>query len=88
MESKILAQFAQKALDNPSSNFVLMIDETNPANLLSVLGELIYALEYRYNEENPDQTSVESIYALKQNVEDEEEDKILKLPRNLTLSER
>ena len=47
VEDKILAEIAKEALDNPDKNYILIIDEINRANLSSVLGELIYALEYR-----------------------------------------
>ena len=50
-------------------NFVLIIDEINRANLSSVLGELIYALEYRGD-------VVESMYAIN-------EDREITLPSNL-----
>jgi len=36
VENKILADFAQKATDNPNGNYVLIIDEINRANLPSV----------------------------------------------------
>jgi len=56
--------------EKPSlKNYILVIDEINHANLSSVLGELIYALEYRGEE-------VESMYEVK-------DSKRLILPPNL-----
>lgn len=70
VQDKIMAEFAQRAIDNPKANFVLIIDEINRANLPAVLGELIYALEYRGK-------PVNSLYEV------DGGDRSIKLPENL-----
>jgi MoxR-like ATPase len=58
-KNRLLADFAQQAIEaGPEVPHVLIIDEINRANLPAVLGELIYALEYRGRE-------VQSLYAVK-----------------------
>ncbi|MBW3518062.1 AAA family ATPase [Flavobacterium sp. NKUCC04_CG] len=83
VEDRILMEFAKEALNNSKSKYVLILDEINRANLPSVLGELIYALEYRFKHglENNSDNEVESLYDISD--DENESNRILKLPDNL-----
>lgn len=68
---KQLKKAINKKFDKPQlKNYVLIIDEINRANLPSVLGELIYALEYRGE-------TVDSMYTM------DDGDATITIPENL-----
>jgi 5-methylcytosine-specific restriction protein B len=59
--------FAEVAADNPSTAYILIIDEINRANLAKVFGELYFLLEYR-NESISLQYSPDKEFTLPQNL--------------------
>ena len=75
-ENGVLGALCDQALEKPEEEFVLIIDEINRANLPAVLGECIYALEYRGE-------PVDTPYAVKS--EGLREAKQFIIPDNLTI---
>ena len=74
--NRLFGEMCIKAAEHPDRKFILIIDEINRAHLAAVLGELIYALEYRGE-------AVRSLYGMKDKNGDREEDFSLTVPKNI-----
>ena len=72
--NKIFGRLCVYAKENPQNDIYLLIDEINRANLSTVFGELIYALEYRG-------TPISTPYT-----DDETQSDSLEVPKNLYIS--
>ncbi len=87
VQNKVLAEFAAQAEAHSDQTFVLIIDEINRANLAAVLGELIYALEYRFDKnksESEREADVESPYGITPTAGGQP-NRTLRLPTNLLI---